>query len=85
MARKTHSLFDRTIVGPALWGAFRKLDPRVAVRNPVMFVVLVGAVVTTIESIAAPWRGQPLGFGRAPRQGRGGGLGLGEERRTKRT
>lgn len=62
MARKTHSILDMTILLPAVWGAFRKLHPRVAVRNPVMLVVLVGAVVTTIECLAAPWRGQPLSF-----------------------
>ena len=62
MARKTHSILDKKILLPAVSGAFRKLDPRIEVRNPVMFVVLVGAVVTTIECLAAPWRGQPLGF-----------------------
>ena len=34
--------------------AFKKLDPRVQVKNPVMFVVLVGTVVTFIEAIANP-------------------------------
>jgi K+-transporting ATPase ATPase B chain len=34
--------------------AFRKLDPRVQLRNPVMFVVEVGSVLTTIEAIATP-------------------------------
>ena len=34
--------------------ACRKLDPRVQVRNPVMFVVLIGTVMTLIESIAHP-------------------------------
>ena len=34
--------------------AFRKLDPRVQVKNPVMFVVLIGTIVTLIESIAHP-------------------------------
>ena len=34
--------------------SFKKLDPRVQVRNPVMFVVLIGTVVTFIESIAHP-------------------------------
>ena len=62
MARKTHSILDKTILLPAVWGAFRKLDPRVEVRNPVMFVVLVGAVLTTVELLAAPWRGQAVGF-----------------------
>jgi K+-transporting ATPase ATPase B chain len=45
-------LFDREILGRAAIDAVRKLDPRVQVRNPVMFVVLVGAVITLIESIA---------------------------------
>src|SRR5665213_3405372 len=34
--------------------AFRKLDPRIQVKNPVMFVVLIGTVVTFLESIAHP-------------------------------
>jgi potassium-transporting ATPase ATP-binding subunit len=48
------SLFDRGILARASADAFRKLDPRVQIRNPVMFVVLVGTVVTLIESIAHP-------------------------------
>jgi K+-transporting ATPase ATPase B chain len=44
---KSRSLFDQTILIPAIGEAFRKLNPRVMVRNPVMFVALVGAVVTT--------------------------------------
>jgi K+-transporting ATPase ATPase B chain len=48
------SLLDRAILGQATAGAFRKLDPRVQVKNPVMFVVLIGTVVTLIESIAHP-------------------------------
>ena len=51
---QARSLFDREILGQAIIGSFRKLDPRVQVRNPVMFVVLVGTVVTFIESIAHP-------------------------------
>jgi potassium-transporting ATPase ATP-binding subunit len=50
----SRSLFDREIMGHALIDAFKKLDPRVQIRNPVMFVVLVGTVVTFIESIAHP-------------------------------
>ncbi|PTR31875.1 K+-transporting ATPase ATPase B chain [Rhodococcus sp. OK519] len=38
----------------ALPGAVRKLDPRHQARNPVMFVVLVGSVVTTVMAIAQP-------------------------------
>jgi potassium-transporting ATPase ATP-binding subunit len=43
----TKSLFDPAIVKGALVDSVRKLDPRVQARNPVMFVVLVGSVLTT--------------------------------------
>ncbi len=41
-------LFAAEIVRGAIVDAFRKLDPRLMVRNPVMFVVLVGSVYTTV-------------------------------------
>ncbi len=41
-------LFEASIVRPAIVDSFRKLDPRVQARNPVMFVVLVGSVLTTV-------------------------------------
>jgi len=44
----TRSLFDPSIVRRALGDSVRKLDPRVQARNPVMFVVLIGSVVTTV-------------------------------------
>jgi len=47
-------LFDRAILAEASVESLRKLDPRVQVRNPVMFVVLIGTVVTLVESIAHP-------------------------------
>ena len=47
-------LLDRAIIGPAAVESVRKLDPRVQVKNPVMLVVLIGTVVTLIESIAHP-------------------------------
>ncbi len=59
---KARSLFDKTILVPAIWDAFRKLDPRVMVRNPVMFVALVGAVVTTVKLVATPWQGGSFVF-----------------------
>ncbi len=40
-------LFDPAIVKRAIVDSFRKLDPRHQVRNPVMFVVEVGSVLTT--------------------------------------
>src|SRR5262245_10968630 len=42
------SLFDRSLIVPAIWGAFRKLDPRTLVQNPVMFVVEIVSALTTI-------------------------------------
>jgi K+-transporting ATPase ATPase B chain len=44
---KARPLFDPAIVRGAIVDAFRKLDPRLQVRNPVMFVVLVGSVLTS--------------------------------------
>jgi K+-transporting ATPase ATPase B chain len=41
----------------ALPGAFRKLDPRVMVKNPVMFIVEVGAALTTALAVAEPFLG----------------------------
>jgi hypothetical protein len=51
---EARSLFDHDILIQALGGSIRKLDPRVQVRNPVMFVVLVGTVITLIEAISKP-------------------------------
>ena len=51
---ESRGLFDREILGEALVGSITKLDPRVQVKNPVMFVVLIGSVITLIESIAHP-------------------------------
>ena len=44
---KERSLFDRAIIARAIGDSFKKLDPRWQARNPVMFVVEVGAAVTT--------------------------------------
>jgi len=54
-------MFDRALVGPALADSFRKLDPRVQWRNPVMFVVYIGSIVTTIL-----WAQALAGQGEAP-------------------
>jgi K+-transporting ATPase ATPase B chain len=45
---KKKSLFEPTIVRRALWDSFRKLDPLYQIKNPVMFVVEVGSILTTI-------------------------------------
>ncbi|MGO9456028.1 MAG: potassium-transporting ATPase subunit KdpB [Acidimicrobiales bacterium] len=51
---ESRSLFDPQIMRQALGDAFRKFDPRVQIKNPVMFVVLIGAVVVLLEAIAHP-------------------------------
>jgi K+-transporting ATPase ATPase B chain len=48
MTHKAPSLFDWNIAGPAIGDSFRKLDPRLMLKNPVMFVTMVGAVLTTV-------------------------------------
>ena len=53
MTHKAPSLFDRNIAGPAVVDSFRKLDPRLMVKNPVMFVTMVGAAVTTVDVFTA--------------------------------
>ena len=45
---KSASIFDTRILVPALGGAFKKLNPRTLAKNPVMFVVAVVSVLTTI-------------------------------------
>jgi K+-transporting ATPase ATPase B chain len=61
MTRQKLSMFDRALLWPAVTGALRKLDPWVQWRNPVMFVVYVGSILTTILWIRAG-----MGNGEAP-------------------
>jgi len=61
---RTRPLFEPRIVRRAAWEAVRKLDPRAQIRNPVMFVVFVTAVLTTGLGVEA-LRGHgeaPAGF-----------------------
>ncbi len=46
-------MFDPALVRPAIVDSFRKLNPRTQLRNPVMFCVYVGSVLTTILWVAA--------------------------------
>jgi K+-transporting ATPase ATPase B chain len=59
--RRAISLFRRDIVVRALLDSFAKLDPRVQIRNPVMFVVEVGAVITTVTWFIQLGGGKSLG------------------------
>ncbi|GAB3249708.1 potassium-transporting ATPase subunit KdpB [Chitinimonas naiadis] len=57
-------LFDPSLVKPAIAESFRKLSPRAQFRNPVMFVVWVGSLLTTVLGIQALFgQGEaPAGF-----------------------
>ncbi|WP_175771462.1 potassium-transporting ATPase subunit KdpB [Burkholderia ambifaria] len=49
----TRSMFDPALLRPAIVDSFKKLTPRTQIRNPVMFCVYVGSILTTILWIAA--------------------------------
>jgi K+-transporting ATPase ATPase B chain len=61
VVRKSLKLFDKELLVPALLDSFRKLSPRVQLRNPVMFVVYVGSILTSILFLQAA-----RGSGEAP-------------------
>jgi K+-transporting ATPase ATPase B chain len=54
MAESVSGLFDRTLLGFAIRVSLKKLNPRDQIRNPVMFVAYVGAILTSI-SFATGW------------------------------
>ena len=64
MVRKSLNLFDRALVGPAIVDSLRKLSPAAQIRNPVMFVVYVGSVLTSLLFVQALFGGgeAPAGF-----------------------
>jgi potassium-transporting ATPase ATP-binding subunit len=53
--------FDAAIIRRALLASVTKLDPRVQWHNPVMFVVEIGAVITTVGWLIQAFGGEPLG------------------------
>ena len=58
------TLFDPVLLKPAIKASFVKLSPRVQWRNPVMFVVYIGSILTTLLGLQA-LQGQgeaPIGF-----------------------
>ena len=58
MATRARSLLDPEILWPAVWQSFVKLDPRVQLRNPVMFIVEVGALVSIFFALRDLRNGQ---------------------------
>jgi K+-transporting ATPase ATPase B chain len=61
MSARKMALFDKALVGPAIVDSFRKLSPKTQWRNPVMFVVYVGSILTTLL-----WVQAIIGKGEAP-------------------
>ncbi len=57
MARASASVFSKDIVFAAIKGSFPKLDPRSQIRNPVMFIVELGAAITTVIFFLNLFRG----------------------------
>ena len=57
---------DRSMIFAAAGSSLKKLDPRVQFHNPVMFVVEIGAVVTTAGWLIQLFGGAPLGGGDEP-------------------
>src|SRR6201988_3708093 len=61
--RPKKSLWTGGVVGGGLWGLIKKLNPRTLMKNPVMFVVEVGAVVTTVDLLREiPHHSNEFGF-----------------------
>ena len=48
MAKKQKAIWEWKIIRRAMWDAFLKLNPRKMMGNPVMFVVEIGSVITTV-------------------------------------
>src|SRR5262245_399405 len=68
---KARPLFDPPIVRRAVVDSFKKLDPRRQIRNPVMFTVFIGSILTTglgIHALSTPpleggaWGGESAAF-----------------------
>ncbi|MGH7848252.1 MAG: potassium-transporting ATPase subunit B, partial [Candidatus Binatia bacterium] len=59
-------LLDPEILKPGIWESFRKLAPQQVIKNPVIFVVEMGSVLTTLillrDLIASTPQSQPLWF-----------------------
>lgn len=62
MAAQNLSLFDKSIVVPAMKDSFVKLSPVRMIKNPVMFVTEIGAVLTTIDCAVSAAQGEPIRF-----------------------
>ncbi len=61
MPAKTQPLFERHIVGQAVVDSLKKLNPASLLKNPVIFVTEMGALLTTLGLIIGA-RGEPMDF-----------------------
>ncbi len=52
MSRKQLALFEPSLVAQALMDAVKKLSPHTQWRNPVMFIVWMGSLLTTVITVA---------------------------------
>ena len=59
MSTKAISLFDREILLKAVLDSFKKLDPRQQIKNPVMFITLIGAILTFFQLFTSK---EPFGY-----------------------
>jgi potassium-transporting ATPase ATP-binding subunit len=65
VTRTSQSIFTRAIVLAAIRDSFLKLDPRTLFRNPVMFIVEIGSVITTViffRDLFSSGESEPLWF-----------------------
>ncbi|HXW53146.1 MAG TPA: potassium-transporting ATPase subunit KdpB [Myxococcota bacterium] len=62
MVKKAINVVDRAIIRNSIKDAFNKLDPRVMIKNPVMFVTWVGALICTFSACQGIITANPSGF-----------------------
>lgn len=63
MSNQPQAMFEAALVKRAILDSFRKLNPRLQVKNPVMFVVFIGSILTTIlwiQSLIGKGEAQPI-------------------------
>jgi K+-transporting ATPase ATPase B chain len=60
-ATKKRTLIEKEIIFPAMWESVKKLNPINLLKNPVIFVTEVGAVISTIELFINAY-GEHTGF-----------------------
>jgi K+-transporting ATPase ATPase B chain len=62
MKRKDNSLLDGKILFPAIWEAVKKLNPKLLIKNPVIFVTEVGALLSTFQIFRLHANGESAAF-----------------------